>query len=169
MNKALLTGRLGKDPEIRRTQAGTAVATFSMATSDRWTDKDTGEKKERTEWHRVVVFNEVSVEKFIEPHVHKGDLVEVEGEMRTRKYQDQGGNDKYITEVVVSQFRGDIRKLASAVDRPAPNEDEYGTTKTRESSGGNASFPLDHPSYRSPAGQGPLERPGFPVDDDIPF
>jgi single-strand DNA-binding protein len=112
LNKVQLIGRVGKDPEIRNTSNGNACANFSVATSESWKDKRSGEKKEKTEWHNVVVWNEGTV-KFIEDYVHKGDLVYVEGQMQTRKWEDKDGNDRYSTEVVVQAFGGAVSLLHS--------------------------------------------------------
>jgi single-strand DNA-binding protein len=155
-NHVTLVGRLGRDPEIRRTTSGDAVATMSVATSERWSDKVTGEKKERTEWTRVVIFNDAMVTKFVEPHVHKGDLVLVHGKLQTRKWQDQSGADRYSTEVVLTTFGGELKLLDKNEGRPAPSESDYGTTKTQTNGG-------DYAAAR--AG----DRPAGGVDDDIPF
>lgn len=111
-NRVQLIGRVGKDPEIKTTQSGKQIANFSIATSEHWRDKNTGDKKEKTEWHNVVVWNEGLV-KVIENYVHKGSLIMVEGKMATRKWQDQSGNDRYTTEVVLSGFDGVIKLLGS--------------------------------------------------------
>ena len=100
VNKVILLGRLGADPEIRTTQSGTRVAHMRIATSERWTDKNTGEKREKTEWHSVVVFGDGLVNS-IEKHLAKGNRVFVEGKLQTRKWQDQNGNDRFSTEVLV--------------------------------------------------------------------
>lgn len=102
LNRASLLGRLGKDPEIRQTAAGEKVASFSVATGERWKDKATGEKKERTEWHSIVLFGPLAA--IAEQYLHKGSRVYVEGAIRTRKWQDQSGNDRWSTEVVLSGF-----------------------------------------------------------------
>ena len=112
VNKVILVGNLGKDPEIRRTQDGRPIANLSVATSESWRDKNTGEKREKTEWHRVVVFNE-NLCKFVEQYVKKGAKVYVEGQLETRKWQDQQGQDRYSTEVVLKQFNGTLTLLDS--------------------------------------------------------
>ncbi len=104
LNRVTLMGRLGKEPEIRRVQSGAAVANFSLATSESWKDKATGEKQEKTEWHNVVVWGNNDgggLTSIIESYVHKGDLLFVEGQMQTRKWVDKDGNDRYSTEVVL--------------------------------------------------------------------
>ena len=112
VNKVILVGNLGKDPEIRNLQNGGRVANFSLATSETWKDKATGERKERTEWHRVVVFNDNLVG-VIERFVKKGSKLYVEGQLETRKYTDNSGQERYTTEVVLRQFRGEITLLDS--------------------------------------------------------
>lgn len=151
LNRASLIGRLGKDPEIRNTGAGKPVASFSIATSDKWKSKD-GDEKEQTEWHRIVCFREAT-SRFVEHYVKKGDQVYVEGQIKTRKYE-KDGVTHYNTEIVIADFNGDIRKLGSAGDgggRPAPDEGSYGSTSTR---------PGKSPSSGAPAGG---------IEDDIPF
>jgi len=127
LNRAQLIGHLGRDPDIRHTQDGRPIANFSLATSERWTDKQSGEKKERTEWHNVVVFSEPLV-KVIEQHAKKGSKIFVEGALSTRKWTDQEGRERYTTEIVLRQFNGTLILLGS--NRAAPDENSYGTTKT---------------------------------------
>jgi single-strand DNA-binding protein len=103
LNRVELIGRLGKDPEIRNLQNGSAVANFSVATSETWKDKRSGEKVEKTEWHRIVVWNEKTIE-FVEKYLKKGDLVRLEGKLQTREWEDQEGQKKYATEVVIPAF-----------------------------------------------------------------
>jgi single-strand DNA-binding protein len=112
VNKVILVGNLGKDPEVRNTQAGQKIVNFTMATSDTWNDKMSGERKERTEWHRVVIFNE-NLAKIAEQYLKKGSKVYLEGQLQTRKWQDQSGQDRYSTEVVLQQFRGELTLLDS--------------------------------------------------------
>ncbi len=112
VNKVILVGNLGADPEIRRTQDGRPIANFSVATSESWRDKNSGERREKTEWHRVVCFNE-GLCKVIEQYVKKGSKVYVEGQLQTRKWQDQSGQDKYTTEVVLQGFNGNLTMLDS--------------------------------------------------------
>lgn len=107
VNKAVLLGHVGKDPEVRALQNGGKVATFSLATSEKWKDKHTGEQKERTEWHRCVVWNEGLVG-VVERFVRKGSKIYLEGQLETRKWTDQGGVERYTTEIVLRQFRGEI-------------------------------------------------------------
>ena len=110
VNKVILLGRLGKDPDIRSMQNGKKIANFSIATSKRWTDRDTQEKKEKTSWHNVVVFNEGLVG-IVEQYVKKGSQIYVEGELQTRKWQDQEGKDRYTTEVVLQNYTGNLTLL----------------------------------------------------------
>ncbi|HEY4142587.1 MAG TPA: single-stranded DNA-binding protein [Pseudolabrys sp.] len=110
VNKVILVGNLGKDPEIRRTQDGRPIANLSIATSETWRDKNTGERKEKTEWHRVVIFNE-GLCKVVEQYVKKGSKVYIEGALQTRKWTDKDGHDKYSTEVVLQGFNSTLTML----------------------------------------------------------
>ena len=112
VNKVILLGNLGRDPDIRTMQNGKKVCSFSMATSDSWKDKETGEKKEKTEWHRVVVFNEGLVG-VVENYVKKGTKLYIEGSLQTRKWTDDSGNEKYTTEIVIQGYGGRIDILSS--------------------------------------------------------
>ncbi|MEX0696280.1 MAG: single-stranded DNA-binding protein, partial [Dongiaceae bacterium] len=112
VNKAILIGNLGRDPEIRSLQDGNRVANLSVATSESWRDKSSGERRERTEWHRVVIFNERLVE-VAEKYLKKGAKVYLEGQIQTRKWTDQSGVEKYTTEVVLQRFRGELTMLDS--------------------------------------------------------
>jgi single-strand DNA-binding protein len=126
VNKVILLGNLGRDPEIRSTQDGTKVATLSLATSESWKDKNSGERKEKTEWHRIVIFNERLVD-VAEKWLKKGSKIYVEGQLQTRKWTDQSGNEKYTTEVVLQRFRGEVTMLDRAERDPGANsEDDYG-------------------------------------------
>ena len=110
VNKVILVGNLGRDPEIRTTQDGTKVANLSVATSENWRDKNSGERREKTEWHRVVVFNDRLVD-VIERYLKKGAKVYLEGALQTRKWTDQSGAEKYTTEVVLQKYRGELTML----------------------------------------------------------
>lgn len=110
INKVILIGNLGRDPEIRTTTDGTRIANLNIATSENWKDKATGEKKEKTEWHRVVVFNDHLI-KIIESYLNKGARVYVEGSLQTRKWTDKDGQERYTTEIVLSKYRGEITLL----------------------------------------------------------
>jgi len=127
LNRVELIGNVGKDPEIKTTQAGMKIVNLTLATSESWTDKASGEKKERTEWHRVVVFND-GLAGVIEKYVRKGSKIFVEGQLQTRKWTDQSGADRYSTEVVLQSFRGQIILLGERggggdrSENPAPRE-----------------------------------------------
>ena len=110
VNKVILVGNLGRDPEIRSTQDGTRVATLNLATSETWRDRASGERKERTEWHRVAIFNDRLVE-LAEKYLRKGSKIYVEGALQTRKWTDNAGVEKYSTEVVLQRFRGELTML----------------------------------------------------------
>jgi single-strand DNA-binding protein len=160
VNKVILIGNLGKDPEVRRMQDGRPVVNLSVATSDTWRDKATGERKERTEWHRVVVFNE-NAAKFAEQYLKKGAKVYVEGALQTRKWQDQSGQDKYTTEVVIQAFNGQLTSLDRASDRGGGSD--FG------SEDGGGEFGSSGPSgrERKPAMAAAGKRGD--MDDEIPF
>lgn len=115
INKVILLGNLGKDPEVRSAQDGTKVVSFSLATSESWRDKSTGERKDKVEWHRVVVFNP-NLAEICEKYLHKGSKVYIEGQLQTRKWQDQSGVDKFTTEIVLGRFRGELALLDSRAD-----------------------------------------------------
>lgn len=158
VNKVILLGHLGRDPEIRRLGNGDPVATLSLATSETWRDKQSGERKERTEWHKVVIFNE-GLAKVAEQYLKKGSKVYLEGQLQTRKWTDQGGVDKYTTEVVLQRFRGELTLLDKA-EREAPDPESYGTTRTRDSS-------ADYGAAKGGGASAPP--PSNHLDDDIPF
>jgi single-strand DNA-binding protein len=113
VNKVILVGNLGRDPEIRSTNDGTRIANLNLATSESWRDRNSGERKERTEWHRVVIFNDKLVE-IAEKYLRKGSKIYVEGALQTRKWTDQQGQEKYSTEVVLQKFRGELTMLDGA-------------------------------------------------------
>lgn len=132
VNKVILVGNLGRDPEIRRTQDGRPIANLRIATSESWRDKNTGERRERTEWHSVVIFSE-GLCKVVEQYVKKGSKVYVEGQLQTRKWQDQQGQDRYSTEVVIQGFNGSLMMLdgrtgagAGAPALAEPGQADYG-------------------------------------------
>lgn len=112
VNKVILIGNLGNEPEARMMQSGDEVVNLSLATSESWKDKNTGERRENTQWHRVVIFNQGLV-KVAKSYLHKGSKVYIEGQLETRKWTDQNGNDKYTTEVVLRPFRGELTMLDS--------------------------------------------------------
>lgn len=121
MNKAQIIGNIGRDPEIRHSQDGTKIASFSVATSERWRDKQTGERKEKSEWHRVVCFND-RLSEVVEKYLRKGSKVYVEGSLQTRKWTDKDGAEKYSTEIVLSKFKGELEMLGDKSERQANDE-----------------------------------------------
>jgi single-strand DNA-binding protein len=116
VNKVILVGNLGREPEVKYASNGAAIANLAIATSESWTDKTTGQKQEKTEWHRVVVFGKLA--EICQQYVHKGSKVYVEGQLRTRKWQNKEGQDQYTTEVVLSGFGGVLQMLDSKSDSP---------------------------------------------------
>ena len=122
VNKVTLVGNLGRDPEIRAMQNGDKIVQLSIATSDRWKDKNSGEQREKTEWHRVVIFND-ALGKIAEQYLKKGSTVYLEGQLQTRKWTDQqSGQDKYTTEVVLQRYRGELTLLGSRSDNQVSND-----------------------------------------------
>lgn len=162
VNKVILVGNLGKDPEIRTLQSGTKVANLSVATSETWNDRQSGERKERTEWHRVVIFNERLAD-VAERFLRKGRKVYLEGAMETRKYTDQSGQEKYTTEVVLRNFRGELVLLDSAGGGESAGANEGGGYRERA--------PAQRATATASRGGGPSwEAPkGGDLDDEIPF
>jgi single-strand DNA-binding protein len=174
VNKVILVGNLGRDPEVRRLGSGEPVVNLRIATSETWRDKQSGERKERTEWHSVVIFNE-NLAKVAEQYLKKGSKVYVEGQLQTRKWQDQQGVEKYTTEVVLQRFRGELTILDS---RGQGGSDEYGEGggSFEDRSGGGGSFGRSSPmgggsggGSRQPAMAGGGSRSSSHLDDDIPF
>ena len=159
VNKVILVGNLGRDPEIRSTQDGTRVANLSLATSESWRDKSSGERREKTEWHRVVVFNERIVE-VAEKYLRKGSKVYVEGQLQTRKWTDQSGQEKYTTEVVLQRFRGELTMLDTRSGGEAGGYAE--PAHEAASSGGGA-------MGGGGGGRAPSSGAGGDLDDEIPF
>ena len=170
VNKVILIGNLGKDPEVRSLQNGGKVCNLSIATSESWKDKGSGERKERTEWHRVVIFNE-NLTMVAERYLKKGSKVYIEGQIETRKWTDQSGAEKYSTEIVLRQFRGELTLLDSregsgggAYGGGGGGRDDYGDAPAREparapAGGGGGGF----------GGGGGGFAPGPDLDDEIPF
>ena len=127
LNTVMLIGNLGKDPEVRHTQDGKAIVNLTLATSESWKDKATGEKKEKTEWHRVVIFND-GLAKVAEAYLKKGSTVYLEGQLQTRKWTDKDGVEKYSTEIVLQNFKGELVMLGgkdNASDRPEQKVQEF--------------------------------------------
>jgi len=148
VNKVILIGNLGRDPEVRSLNDGSPVVTLNLATSENWKDKASGERKERTEWHRVVIFNE-NLAKVAENYLKKGSKVYIEGQLQTRKWTDKDGNEKYTTEVVLQRYRGELTMLDSKGE-------------------GGGSFSGDSPA-KVESGEGGASGGGGDFDDEIPF
>jgi single-strand DNA-binding protein len=166
VNKVILVGNVGRDPEIRSTQDGTKIANLSIATSETWRDRNSGERKEKTEWHRVVVFNDRLVD-VIEKYVKKGAKLYIEGALQTRKWTDNTGTEKYSTEVVLQKFRGELTMLDGARQggsgsSAGPEDDmgggDYGGGGAPRGSG-----------FGGASGGGQKRPPIQDLDDEIPF
>jgi single-strand DNA-binding protein len=173
VNKVILVGNLGADPEIRRMQDGRPVANLRVATTDSWRDKNSGERRERTEWHRVVIFSE-GLSKVVEQYLKKGSRVYIEGQLQTRKWQDQQGQDRYSTEVVIQGFSGQLVMLDKAAgggmggDFADDGAADYGASYGGSyGSSGNSSRPSTPAPARQPAmaGSGPRDD----MNDEVPF
>jgi len=165
VNKVILVGNLGADPEIRRTQDGRPVANLRVATSESWKDKTTGERREKTEWHRIVIFNE-NLCRIAEQYLKKGSKVFIEGQLQTRKWQDQSGQDRYSTEVVLQGFRGELTLLdrAGAAGAGGAGGGEFGAEE------GGGEFGSSGPTRKVAAAAGAGARsPRGDMDDEIPF
>jgi single-strand DNA-binding protein len=156
VNKVIIIGNLGNDPETRYMPSGGAVTNISVATSERWKDKQTGQQQERTEWHKVVFFNRLA--EVAGEYLHKGSKVYVEGQIRTRKWQNQQGQDVYTTEIVAREMQMLDPKQGGAYNQQAAPRQESAPERAE-------------PAQQTPAGQGaPVAPPGeFDYDDDIPF
>jgi single-strand DNA-binding protein len=161
VNKVILVGNLGADPEIRRTQDGRPVANLRLATSESWKDKTTGERREKTEWHRVVIFNE-NLCRIAEQYLKKGSKVYLEGALQTRKWQDQSGQDRYSTEVVLQGFRGELTLLDRAGGAGAG-----GGSSSEDESGGDFGSP--GPTRKVAVAAAARGGAGADMDDEIPF
>jgi len=148
VNKVILVGNLGRDPEIRTMQNSNRVANLSLATSERWFDKQANEKREKTEWHRVVIFDEKLID-VVEQYVHKGSKLYLEGQLQTRKWQDQSGQERYTTEVVLGRFRGELTML--------------------DTRGGREGFAGAESDIGGDKSVGRAPEPGVDIDDEIPF
>jgi len=154
VNKVILVGNLGADPEIRRLNSGEPVANLRIATSESWKDRQSGERKDKVEWHSVVIFNE-NLAKVAEQYLKKGAKVYLEGQLQTRRWTDQQGNDKYTTEIVLQKFRGELQMLDSR------NEGQQSGQQQRQSQQSSQSYGQQSAGYGG----------GFEsdLDDDIPF
>ena len=158
VNKVILIGNLGKDPEVRNAQNGTKIVNFTLATSETWNDKASGERKEKTEWHRVVVFNE-RIADVAERYLKKGQKVYVEGSLQTRKWTDQSGQEKFTTEVVIDRFRGEMTMLSGRSDDAGASSYEPRAATRPQPARGPA----------APAGPSWDSKSGSDLDDEIPF
>ncbi|PZM11332.1 single-stranded DNA-binding protein [Rhizobium tubonense] len=178
VNKVILIGNLGADPEIRRTQDGRPIANLNIATSETWRDRTSGERKEKTEWHRVVIFNE-GLCKVAEQYLKKGAKVYIEGQLQTRKWQDQNGVEKYSTEIVLQGFNSTLTMLDGRGDGGGASEGGRGGARGgNDFGGGGGGYGDDYgqPSSSSSApsrggGSGASAGGNFSrdLDDDIPF
>ncbi len=164
VNKVILVGNLGRDPETRHTQSGQAIVNFTLATSDTWRDKASGERQERTEWHRVVIFNE-NLGKIAQQYLKKGSKVYLEGAIQTRKWTDKDGQEKFTTEIVLQRFRGELTLLDSRGGGGGGGggggfgePDDFGGGSPGGGGGGGA-----------PRGGGGRQSPPSDLDDEIPF
>lgn len=158
VNKVTLVGNLGKDPEVRNAQSGLKIVNLTVATSDTWNDKMSGERKEQTEWHRIVIMND-RLGEFAEKYLKKGSKVYLEGKLQTRKWTDQSGQDKYTTEVMIGRFGGELISL----DRPSGGSGG-GEYEPRAASG-----PAKAAAQPARAVGGWDTRPSNDLDDEIPF
>ncbi|MFC3284218.1 single-stranded DNA-binding protein [Litchfieldella rifensis] len=182
VNKVILIGNLGQDPEVRFTPSGTAVANLNLATTDTWTDRQSGQRQERTEWHRVVLFNKLA--EIAQQYVKKGSRLYIEGRLQTRKWQDQNGQDRYSTEIVANDMQmldsrsgqgaGDFQQPSQGFGNGMPQQGNYGQPQ-----GGQQRPPQQQPASQPPAPGGAPQQgnnygapnPGSfdDFDDEIPF
>ncbi len=162
VNKVILVGNLGKDPEIRTLNSGDRVANLRIATSETWRDKNSGERKEKTEWHQVVIFNDNLV-KVAENYLKKGSTIYIEGSLQTRKWTDGQGVEKYSTEIVLQKFRGELTMLGGRAG--GGDSEEGGYSRGGDYSSGGGGFN----SGRAQQASGPKESFAADLDDDIPF
>ena len=160
VNKVILVGNLGKDPEVRHLPNGNAVASFSLATSESWKDKDSGEKQERTEWHRVVCFNRLG--EIVGQYVRKGSKLYIEGSLRTRKWQDQQGQDRYTTEIVASEMQMLDSKTGGSNQYDDSQEPAFATSQA------SSNYAPKNNQQSTPAPQS-FPEPLSGLDDDVPF
>lgn len=171
VNKVIIVGNLGRDPEIRSMQSGSKIATLSVATSESWKDKQTGERKERTEWHRVSIMN-ANLAEIAERYLKKGSKVYVEGQLKTRKWTDQSGQEKYSTEIVLEQYRGELTILDGRESSGGGGgyEGGWGGSSRNAGSGGFAGRSAGGGAAATGAGGGGWEPPPMSdLDDEIPF
>lgn len=170
VNKVIVVGNLGRDPETRRLGSGDPVVNLRIATSENWKDRSTGERKEKTEWHSVVIFNE-NLCRVAEQYLRKGSKVYVEGQLQTRKWQDQSGQERYTTEIVVSRFRGDLTLLDGRNSGAGGEGDDEGAGRRGGSEFGRSGPMEKAPALAGAGSPGGASRSSFSndLDDDIPF
>lgn len=162
INKCIILGRVGNDPEIRYSASGSAIANLSVATSEQWNDKATGEKKEQTEWHRVVVFGKLA--EVAGEYLRKGSQVYIEGKLRTRKWTDQSGVEKYTTEIVLQPMNGVMQMIGG---KSSDNGNQQ--SQQRQQSGSNQQSGWGKPQQPSNTSKPQANEPPMDFDDDIPF
>ncbi len=167
VNKVILIGNLGADPEVRRTQDGRPIVNLRVATSNSWKDKTTGERREKTEWHRVVIFNE-NLCRIAEQYLKKGSKVFIEGALQTRKWQDQSGQDRYSTEVVLQGFRGELTLLDRAGSAGGAGAGGGGGGDVGADEAGGE-FGSPGPTRKVAAAASARGGAGADMDDEIPF
>ena len=161
VNKVILIGNLGRDPEVRSMNNGGKVVTLNLATSESWNDRQSGQRQERTEWHRVVIFNE-NLAQVAEKYLRKGSKVYVEGALQTRKWTDQSGAEKYTTEIVLQRFRGELTMLDGARQGEGGGDFGGGSSAPRQGGGsGSGGSSNSNSGWDAPASSA--------LDDDIPF
>src|SRR5687767_1621995 len=169
VNKVILVGNLGRDPEVRRLNSGEPVVNLRVATSESWKDKATGERKEKTEWHSVVIFNE-NLARVAEQYLKKGSKVYLEGQLQTRKWTDQQGQEKYTTEVVLQRFRGELTLLdGRGGGAGGGDQDEEGGGQVRSGGDFGRSSPMERRPAPAGGGGGGGGSRYNDLDDDIPF
>ncbi len=166
LNKVMLIGNLGRDPEVRRLNSGDPVVNLRIATSETWRDKASGEKRERTEWHNVVIFNE-NLAKVAENYLRKGARVYIEGQIQTRKWQDQSGQDRYTTEIVLQRYRGELQILSGRGEESEMGDADGGGRSDDAGYGGGSGGGQAGQGGGQPSSGGGRE--SFELDDEIPF
>lgn len=169
INKVILVGNLGADPEVKYLPSGGAVANITIATSESWRDKATGEQREKTEWHRVVLFGKLA--EVAGEYLRKGSQVYIEGQLQTRKWQDQSGQDRYTTEVVVQGFNGVMQMLGSRQQGNAPSggQQQQGGWGQPQQPQQQAPQQRQQPQQQQAPQQPQYNEPPMDFDDDIPF
>lgn len=173
VNKVIIMGNLGQDPEVKYTANGSAVANITVATSDSWRDKNTGEQREKTEWHRIVLFGKTA--EVAGEYLRKGSQVYIEGQLQTRKWQDQSGQDRYTTEVVVQWPAGQMQLLGGRGQGGAPAQGGMGQQQPQQGGWGQPQQPaMQHKPAQQPQSQPQQAQPQYneppmDFDDDIPF